>query len=277
MDAGHLQLSLRESGLTALRLGPRQASPDPNVLLEEDLSGVPVDPLNPAGPKLWVPGQEHPVSLRFDPAPNAEKVWLLVRDRNVVDLVDRLRGAPEPRQYLDVSTHPRLAAFSVALAGGPWVVVASADDANGIADDGTVVNEIGVYTDGTLMLPPQDLPECAFGACCQGYTCLEHLSERTCLYLGGRWKGDKTACGEVRCCPDPFADTDADGDVDMTDFARWQRCFTADGDAAIAAGCACFDRDENGRIDALADFSAFAACARGPGVAADPTCDGNGN
>lgn len=83
---------------------------------------------------------------------------------------------------------------------------------------------------------------------------------------------------ETPICPDPFADSDGDGDVDQADFARVQLCITEPGEC-LPAGCECFDRPESGSaagdgdIDAD-DVDAFEKCASGPGIAADVACDG---
>lgn len=72
-------------------------------------------------------------------------------------------------------------------------------------------------------------------------------------------------------CNVPFADADGDGDVDGTDFAVFQRCYTGDGDGhppipARPAYCPCFNRE--GDDDAIAgdDFEAFLNCVTGPMV-----------
>lgn len=74
-------------------------------------------------------------------------------------------------------------------------------------------------------------------------------------------------------CPDPFADTDGDGDVDQSDFATWQTCLTGPGvpmpDPAV---CACLDTDDDDMVDAD-DLVSFNRCASGPDLAADPGCD----
>lgn len=72
-------------------------------------------------------------------------------------------------------------------------------------------------------------------------------------------------CGAV------FADADGDGDVDMTDFAAFQRCLTI-GAVGVAEGCGCFDRPFDGSIGAD-DLTSFHNCASGAGVPADPACD----
>jgi len=75
-------------------------------------------------------------------------------------------------------------------------------------------------------------------------------------------------------CNDPFADADADGDVDQDDFAKFQACFTGQG-GGVPEGCACFDREPIGGdddIDTL-DFGVFEACASGPAIPANVSCD----
>jgi hypothetical protein len=77
-------------------------------------------------------------------------------------------------------------------------------------------------------------------------------------------------------CNDPFADADGDGDVDQSDFGRWQACETGDG-GGVPPGCGCFDRDEGGLGDGDIDGDdalAFEACATGPGIPVDAGCDG---
>ncbi len=81
-----------------------------------------------------------------------------------------------------------------------------------------------------------------------------------------------------RLCNTPFADTDADGDVDQADFAVLQRCFTAGATPIPAdpAYCVCFDKGADNPagdndIDNF-DFEVFENCASGSGVPADPNC-----
>jgi len=70
---------------------------------------------------------------------------------------------------------------------------------------------------------------------------------------------------DTRLWPDP----DEDGDVDMHDFAIWQRCSTGSGGAiADTANCGRFDRDKDNDIDE-SDFRQFENCATGPSVPLD--------
>lgn len=119
-------------------------------------------------------------------------------------------------------------------------------------------------------------------ACCTctdiGCSC-QILDETECLALGGTfYSGQK--CNQVQCCPNPFADADADGDVDQNDFSFFQRCFTGPGTFTLSSFCQCFDRTDStgsGPPDSAVDsndWSKFEACSSGPGVAADPACDG---
>ena len=66
------------------------------------------------------------------------------------------------------------------------------------------------------------------------------------------------------CCNRPWADVDADHDVDMTDFATFQACLTTDSNE-ILPECGCMDADGNGSIDST-DLAYFLACGLGPAI-----------
>ena len=72
-------------------------------------------------------------------------------------------------------------------------------------------------------------------------------------------------CGAV------YADIEPDGDVDMDDFAEFQRCLTIGGGGAYPSECACFDHDFNNAIDEN-DLTSFSACASGANVPAVAGC-----
>lgn len=79
-----------------------------------------------------------------------------------------------------------------------------------------------------------------------------------------------------RNCGDPWVDIDRDGDVDQVDFAGLQACFTGGtglGGLLDPLACACFDFDSDQDVDEQ-DNSVFDRCSSGPGVPADPCCDG---
>jgi hypothetical protein len=76
------------------------------------------------------------------------------------------------------------------------------------------------------------------------------------------------------CCNYPSVDQDGDGDVDQSDFAAIQLCYTDSGDPNLAFDpemCHCFDLDLDLDIDS-ADLETFEACASGPGIPAVPSC-----
>ena len=135
----------------------------------------------------------------------------------------------------------------------------------------------GAYEDGldcataNCPMPP--------GACCvneptaEGDFCEDGISQDTCENtLGGIFNGNYSTCDHpyITCCPDPFADSDGDGDVDQDDFATLQACISGVG--GVAAGCECFNHDGDSDVD-QDDWEAFEECASGPDVPADETCD----
>jgi hypothetical protein len=90
----------------------------------------------------------------------------------------------------------------------------------------------------------------------------------------------QTDCDDADCsadeyckppCPQPFADRDADGDVDMLDFAELQRCYAL-APATYDPTCECLDYNNDTHID-VNDVSMFVACGSGPGIPANPACD----
>ena len=67
--------------------------------------------------------------------------------------------------------------------------------------------------------------------------------------------------GDCNCngIPDELdipGDFDADGDVDMIDFARFQGCSTGPGVVELAPGCCFFDFDSDRDVD-LDDYAEF--------------------
>jgi len=117
------------------------------------------------------------------------------------------------------------------------------------------------------------------GACCSAGDC-STTSRDACESAGGVFHGFGSTCGQIVCCPEPFADSDRDGDVDQVDFATFQACFTGPGGTLSGTVCTCFDRTDgtgegppDNAIDA-SDWSNFEACASGPGIPADVDCGG---
>lgn len=70
-------------------------------------------------------------------------------------------------------------------------------------------------------------------------------------------------------CNSPFADADADGDVDQEDFGMFQTCFSISGELLPDPACHCFDRAGDAYIDVI-DLEEFMNCATGPAIAWDP-------
>ena len=122
-----------------------------------------------------------------------------------------------------------------------------------------------------------DVPPPVLGACCQAQEVCTEVTAGVCAVLGGVWQGPETACAATDCtyqaCNRPFADADADGDVDMDDFAILQACLTLQEGAPILtyppANCSCYDANSDGAVDGT-DIQAFVDCAAGPGV--PPAC-----
>jgi len=78
----------------------------------------------------------------------------------------------------------------------------------------------------------------------------------------GRWWADVDT-PPFEPCNEPFADIDGDKDVDLMDYAVFQRCITASGPVAVE--CTCFNRDGDNDLDSF-DFTAFEDCSTGPDV-----------
>ncbi len=77
------------------------------------------------------------------------------------------------------------------------------------------------------------------------------------------------AYADLLPCNRPTADQDADGDVDLADFAAFQFCAAA---GTPTGACLCLDRNGDGAIDE-SDAAAFANCFAGPATPADPQCE----
>ncbi|MHC4442043.1 MAG: hypothetical protein ACYTF1_04675 [Planctomycetota bacterium] len=106
------------------------------------------------------------------------------------------------------------------------------------------------------------------GACCTLAGCVDTIEDYCVNTLGGFFKGRGLKCNETTCCPNPFADTDEDGDVDQDDFASFQICYTGSG-GGVPLNCECFNRDSDNDID-HEDYVKFQDCAGGPNIPATP-------
>jgi hypothetical protein len=82
---------------------------------------------------------------------------------------------------------------------------------------------------------------------------------------------DDDGVGDACDCGTPWADSDADGDVDLRDFAAFQACPPANGH--MWEYCLCLDHSGDETVDAD-DLGAFLDCldTSGPDIPADPDC-----
>lgn len=121
-----------------------------------------------------------------------------------------------------------------------------------------------------------------YGACCNHDTgvCISTGTVQECDGLGGEFHLFRM-CGDIDCYrnpPIPFADADRDHDVDQSDFATFQACFTGESGGILNPDCGLFDRDDGGVGDGdidRDDLLAFEDCATGPGVPFDPNHPGD--
>jgi len=89
---------------------------------------------------------------------------------------------------------------------------------------------------------------------------------RTIVGIGFDPSGDTEAWRVTFFCEALAADDDADGDVDLRDFARFSICFTGRDDAQAVFDpfrCGCFDADQDRDVDAD-DFQHFESVVGGP-------------
>jgi len=104
------------------------------------------------------------------------------------------------------------------------------------------------------------------GSCCRTDGTCDITTFDNCTSPDIFHSGD-TTCEMSRCCPQPFANSDAasgDTDVDLVDFGAFQRCYTGL-NGGVLDGCACFNKDGDNDVDD-ADFDEFQKCWSGPNV-----------
>lgn len=78
---------------------------------------------------------------------------------------------------------------------------------------------------------------------------------------------DADGVGDACACGPHWADADADGDIDLLDYAALQACLSSSQTEGL---CQCLDRDADGLLS-LADFTQFTDCWAGPEL--PPACD----
>jgi hypothetical protein len=94
------------------------------------------------------------------------------------------------------------------------------------------------------------------GACCETNGFCSEISSNACAAIPGATFSPGLTCGDIVCdagCGLRInGDYDGDGDVDLEDYAGYQRCI-----GESSSECLCpFDLDPNGMVD-LADFVIF--------------------
>lgn len=122
------------------------------------------------------------------------------------------------------------------------------------------------------------------GACCAvDGSCQNGVDQASCLSSGGIFSSGQT-CAQVSCVDQcaglagiRLADFDGDGDVDLVDYAEFQKCF---GMTPLSLECQCiFDVNLDGVVD-LTDYAAFESLYTGlaPPTGScchlDGSCDG---
>jgi len=100
-------------------------------------------------------------------------------------------------------------------------------------------------------------PGCNREACCTT-VCDADLDCCTQSWTLGCRRLADDLCANTVCVCDALGDFDADGAVDLSDFRRFQNCFTGRSGGPIFASCACADFDGDGGVD-LTDYNAFHA------------------
>lgn len=194
-----------------------------------------------ADPAAWTDYQQLGVVAWYDPLGLSQKYYIRTRQRDVTQ-----PGSP----YLDTGVFrkrgwTKLAIRADALSNG-GLVRFYIDD----APVGTSQRTSGV-----------DLQYVRLGVNFKSYDS---------IWYDDAWVGPEPRCAE------PAADVDADGDVDLSDFASFLSCFNGPGRAwppepVSQIACACLDADDDLDVD-LSDFSVFLACFNGP--ARPPACSG---
>jgi hypothetical protein len=172
---------------------------------------------------------------------------------------------------------PTLTAISPAKGTIGSVLPVTVTGANFVAGHTSFTLTLNPVTDPpvTMAVSPSRVTVAPDGASCTFN--LNLTSPPVPAGVSSQW--DLTAA--VDCCPGvtqpalftttpcniPFADSNADGLVNMMDFALLQRCYRVDATSSFASipgiSCACFDRNGDELVD-MADVDEFQKCVTGP-------------
>ncbi len=96
----------------------------------------------------------------------------------------------------------------------------------------------------------------------------EDVAGYRCTVTGGCGSATSNTASLSISAPGDF---DADGDVDLDDFAALQKCLTGPFVGVSDPACLIADLDADGDVD-FADVSRFVNCVSGPGMPANPNC-----
>ncbi len=164
-----------------------------------------------------------------------------------------------PRKYLGPFDTMRAGAGpGCELTGNSWTSCAASRDC--LVNKGNSARFVG-FDDISLS---RGLGWTPYGGCClPSGGCQDETLPETCQALGGVFQGAAKTCALSVCCPALYADSDHDSDVDASDFAVLQRCYT--GNQTVIGQCSCFDKNMDNKIDQV-DVEAFISCAAGPTI-----------
>ncbi len=90
---------------------------------------------------------------------------------------------------------------------------------------------------------------CCGTVCARDAYCCNTLWDNQCAILA------RDLCTDTCSCLTPFGDIDGDGQVTIGDFYEFTQCMTGP-DAYLPVGCRCFDDNQDGEVD-LSDFKRF--------------------
>jgi hypothetical protein len=123
-------------------------------------------------------------------------------------------------------------------------------------DDDGVADCIDRCLDTPPYTPVDSVGCTALGACCfRVGACFDGVDHASCKTVGGVYQGHRSRCG-LGCEYADDGDIDGDRDTDRCDLYYWVGCRTGPDLRFAPSGCERADIDEDGDID-LADFARF--------------------
>ena len=123
-------------------------------------------------------------------------------------------------------------------------------------DNDGVIDCIDSCLDTPIGLPVDEQGCGKIGACCfRAGVCFDDLLEADCTTIEGVYQGDRTEC-ESECIFPGSGDVDNDGMIGIADFAFWQGCETGPDASSFPESCDELDIDGDLDLD-LRDFANF--------------------